>query len=325
MNPASRLRRRALLLTMLAGAAECVRAEAPLRLLVAYAAGGPADLVARQLMSVLQPGLPRPVRVENLPGAGGALGVQRLLAGPADGSQLLVGTPSEAIVAPLLNTALQYRPRQLRLLGLASRVPMALVGGVHLPQAGLASLLAAHRSQGAQGLNYGSFGVGSLAHLAGHDFAERTGLQMLHVPFGGAAPLQRELQAGRVDLAFLPLGAGLAEQLAAGRLRLYGLAAAQRDPRYPATPTVDEGAGIQGSRHSIWTGLFLPGQAGDAAAEAAKELLDRVLRDPAYRQLKLSEGVEPGTPLSLLEAQRFYEEEIARYQGIVAGVSLRLD
>lgn len=329
--PSLPLRRRRLLAAaccagLPAGAARAEEAAAALRLLVAYAAGGPADLVARQLAGFIQQQTARAPRVENLPGAGGGLGVQRLLGGAADGSQLLVGTPSETIVVPLINTALQYRPEQLRLVGLASHVQVALVAGPHITAPDLAALLAAARAGGSgPGLSYGSYGMGSLAHLAGHDFARRVGLPLLHVPFGGAAPLLRELAGGRVDLAFMPLAASVTELAGQGRLRLLALAAAQRDARRPQLPTVEEAAGIADCRHDFWTGLFLPRRAGESTAQAAQTLLERVLREPAYQQLKRGEGIEPGRPLALAQAERFHAAEIERYQRLVSDVSLRLE
>ncbi len=282
-----------------------------LRLIVAWPAGGPVDLVARQLEPLLQRSLGRPLVIENLPGAGGAIGVGKLLAATDDAPAWLVGTPSETIVAPLLNPALAYRPAQLRLLGVASTLPVALVGRMDGPRA-LAALLAERRA-GAQPVVCGNYGIGSHAHLAGQEFAARTGVPLLHVPHAGAAPLLRELVAGRVDLAFLPLNRGVLDLISQDRLRLLALAGERRDERFPAVPTVDEATGLAGFRHTLWVGVFLAATASDAAVRRARSALHDALRDPGYRAQKLVEGVLPGEPLSEAELRRLHAEQIAHY------------
>lgn len=312
------LRRRALWPLLLAPALAGLPAAASdtPRLLVAYPAGGPADLVARQLAAALQKQTGQALRVENLPGAGGGLGVLRLLSTPGD---WLVGTPSETIVAPLLNPVLGYRPEQLRLVGIASRVATALVGAPQAPPVPLAALLAAAR-QTDRPLVCGNYGVGSLAHLAALELEARSGTRLLHVPHAGVAPLQRELVAGRIEMAFLPVNRALLELVEQGRLRLLGLAAEQRDPRWPDWPTVDEATGTGGIVHRLWVGLFVAVAAGAAAESAARSALDEALGDPAYQQQKLAEGVLPGRPMAAGEAAQLHADEIQHYRRLVASV-----
>lgn len=306
--------------------AEMAAADA-LKLVVAFPAGGPADVVARQLAPALQAAhaaADGPVRVDNIPGAGGGLGVQQLLAGPADGSRWLVGTPSETIVTPLVNPALRYRPEQLRLIGLASVVPVVLVGSPQGPHERLTELLNAARARpsGAP-LSFGSYGHASHAHLAAEAFAAGVGLETLHVPHTGVAPLLREMVAGRIDLAFVPLAASVREFIDQGRLRLHAFAQARRDPRYPDTPTIDEAAGTSGFRQALWVGVFLPSSVPEATRRRAHAALLIALEDETYRRLKQAEGNSPGTPLREAGAQRFYEEETARYRQTLSAMPVQ--
>ncbi|MEF7615353.1 tripartite tricarboxylate transporter substrate-binding protein [Aquincola sp. MAHUQ-54] len=287
--------------------------EAP-ALVVAYPAGGPVDLVARQLAAALQQQTGRAPRVENLPGASGGIGVARLLGGRSAG--WLVGTPSEVVVAPLLNPALGYQPEQLRLAGVASTVAVALVGAPSDDGRPLAALLEAARL-GGRPLVCGNYGVGSHAHLAGLALAERTGVPLTHVPHTGVAPLLRELAAGRVDLAFVPLQRGVAEFVAQGRLRLHALAAAARDARWPALPTLEEASGAAGFDERLWVGVFVPAAAGPAALAEAGAALATALRDEAYRAQKLAEGAQPGEPMTTDEAATLLAQETARYRARV--------
>lgn len=284
------------------------------RLLVAYPAGGPADLVARQLSAALQQQTGQALLVENLPGAGGGLGVARMLASDA---HWLIGTPSETIVAPLLNPVLGYRPEQLRLVGVASHVAIALVGAPESPARPLAALLAAARDAG-QPLAWGNYGVGSHAHLAALEFAQRTGAELLHVPHGGVAPLQRELAAGRISLGFLPINRTLLDLVDQGRLRLLALAAERRDPRWPGLPTVDEATGTRGIVHRMWVGLFIAATADTRTDAAARSALDKALGDPAYQQQRVAEGVRAGQPMSAAEAAQWHSDEIGHYRRLVA-------
>ncbi|HSI59696.1 MAG TPA: tripartite tricarboxylate transporter substrate binding protein [Ideonella sp.] len=292
----------------------------PVRVIVPYPAGGPADVLARQLEPAMRASLGQPLLIQNLPGAGGGLGIQRLLAGPLDGSQALAGTPSDTIVAPLLNPVLGYRPEQLRLIGIASAAPVVLVGGTHLPQATLASLLAAARAPEAAGLSYGSYGVGSHAHLLAEEFAAKLKLTLLHVPYAGAAPLLQDLLAGRIDIAFLPLAGALRDAIAQGRVRLLAFASASRNLHHPEVPTVNEAAGLSGFEHDLWVGLFASAALPEEALAPWRAALHAALRDPEFRRLKLAEGSMPGNPMDASSAQRFYEAECARYRRLAGGL-----
>jgi tripartite-type tricarboxylate transporter receptor subunit TctC len=289
------------------------------RVIVAYPVGGPADLVARQVAAALQRQTGSAPLIENVPGAGGGLGVARLLASTAASPGWMVGTPSETIVAPLLNPVLGYRPEMLRLVGIASTVPVALVASLQGPARPLGAMLAGSRD-GTQPLICGNYGVGSHAHLAGVELAARTRTPLLHVPHAGVAPLLRELVGGRIDIAFLPLNRSVLDLVDQGRLRLLGLAAERRDGRLPDLPTVDEAAGVSGIAHRLWVGLFIPASAGDAGRAAAGAALAAALDDPAYRAQKLAEGVLPGEPMTQAEADRLYAAEITQLRRWVAAL-----
>lgn len=302
-------------LLALAAAGPTTGAEDAPALLVGYPAGGPVDLVARQLSAALERQTGRAPRVENLPGAGGGIAVARLLGGRSGGAWL-VGTPSDVVVAPLLNPALDYQPEQLRLAGVASTVAVALVGAPSEAAPPLAAMLAQARGQG-RPLVCGHYGVGSHAHLAGLALAARSGAPMTQVPHTGVAPLLRELAAGRIDLAFVPLQRSVGEFVAQGRLRLLALAASQRDPRWPALPTLEEAGGPAGFDERLWVGVFVPASAGPVVLAEAGRALAAALRDDAYRAQKLAEGVLPGDPMSAEEADRLLADETARYRARV--------
>jgi tripartite-type tricarboxylate transporter receptor subunit TctC len=299
-----------------------LRAADLVRLIVAYPPGGAADVVARRLQERMRLVPSQPLVVENLPGAGGGLAVQRLLAGPADGSQWLVGTISEAIVAPLLNPTLGYQPEQLRLVGIAAGAAMVLVGRAATdPQASLVSLLEAARRPGAAALAVGNFGHGSISHLMAEDLALRTAAPVLHVPHAGMAPLLRELIAGRVELAFVPMAASVAEWVQQGRLRLHAVAALQRDPKFPAVPTLDEALGTNGFRQQLWVGIFLPAGVPETSWDRAAAALAAAQTDPDFQRIQRSESSEPGVPMGAAQARALHAADIAHYRRLVGVIA----
>lgn len=319
------LSRRAWVATAAAlGMARAFGSEAEtLRLLVAYPPGGPTDVLARQMEQVVQRALARRVLVDNVPGVAGGLGVQRLLAAAGPSTTLLVGSPSETLLAPLVNRALTYQPEQLRLIGLVTHLPVALVGGAHLVEPNLAALLK-RRTSASRSLSYGSYGIGSHAHLVGEDFSARAQLALLHVPYSGVAPLLRELVGGQIDLAFLPLTLQVHDLVDQGRLRMYGLASSRASLRSPTDAHIEQHAGFDGFRHDLWSGVFVARTAPAAWAEQAQQVVRAVSSDPAFVQRKKEEGIEVASPVSAADADKWFAAEVGRYRKLVDRLAIGL-
>lgn len=321
----SKLRRRTLLGAIALSAAG-VRAQTfpsrPLTLVVPYPAGGPADVTARQMVPALRKSLGQPLIIDNAPGASGALGIQKLLNAPVDGHHLLMGTPSDVILAPLALAAVKHKPEQLRLLGLASRAPLVLVGGPQSPARNLDELMAGTRKAGGKPLSYGSIGPGSLYHLVAEDFSARTKLQTIHVPYKGVAPLLQDLMGGLVEFAFLPSAGNLVELVSQGKLRAYAIAADQRLTRLPEVPTVAQATGLKDFEYEIWGGLFVPAGVPTGAVERLAAAVKEAQRDPDYRAAIEASGAAPGNPMTPAEAERFFVAQSARYRHIAQAVKL---
>ena len=318
------LRRRELGLLALAAACPVLARAADVltTLLVPYPAGGPGDVAARQMLPLLRNGLGHVVIAENLAGAGGALAVQKMLSAPPDGRTLVLGTPNETILAPLALSAVKYAPEQLRLLGMVNVSPLVLVGAPQLPYATLADLLAAQRKPGAKQLNYGTSGIGSLFHLVSEDFCARAGLQMLHVPYKGTAPLLQDLVGGQIDLAFVPTGGSVPAFINEGRLRAYALTRAQRYERLPAVPTMAQAAGIDGFDYELWGGIFGSREVPEATQRTINAAINQALQDPGLQEQMRASGGSAGRPLSLEQAQEFFQRETLKYQQIARSIRL---
>lgn len=317
--------RRAFVLAALASACTAQAQGFPsktLTLVVPYPAGGPADATARWLEPGLRKALGQLIVVDNVGGAGGSLGIQKVLGAPADGHQFLMGTPSDVILTPLALAAVKHRPEQLRLVGLATRAPLVLVGSMPLQAHTVQDLLSGARQPGARVLSYGSLGAGSLYHLLAEDLCARQKIHMTHVPYKGVAPLVQDLIGGQIDLAFLPAAGNLGDLIQHGKLRALAVTDGQRLARLPEVPTMNEALGTADFVHEIWAGLFVPRSVPADAALRLNAAVNAALQDPDYRRQVEASGASVGARLGLAEADSYLAEQNARYRRIAQAVKL---
>jgi tripartite-type tricarboxylate transporter receptor subunit TctC len=289
-------------------------------MIVPYPAGGPADLIARQMLPTLRKSLGQTVIVDNISGAGGAVGIQKLLAAPADGHFLVIGTPSDVVLGPLTLTAVKHKPEHLRLLGLVTRAPLVLVGGAQAPTRKLDGLLGAARK--GKEYTYGSIGIGSLYHLVAEDFAARHKLRMTHVPYRGVAPLLQDLIGGQVDLAFLPSAGNLVDMIGQGKLRPYAVTDSRRLERLPNVPTIAEATGLKDFDYEIWGGPFVARGVPGHVVQRLNKAVNETLQDTEFRRQIEAGGSVVGAPMNLAEAERFLVDETARYRRLAQQVKV---
>jgi len=240
----------------------------PVRLVVPFAAGGAVDTVARALGQKLMEGWKQPVLVDNRPGAGGNIAADAVAKAPPDGYTLLITTQGFAI-SPSLYTKLPFdATRDLAPVTQLTSSFLVLVCSPQLPATSIRELIALARARPGA-INYGSTGVGAPPHLLGELLKSSSGLDMLHVPYKGDAPLTQALLAGEVQVAFMPL-AGVLPHIKSGRLRALGVSGKARSATMPDVPTFTE-AGIA-FEFTGWLGIFAPGL-------APRELVTRIQRE----------------------------------------------
>lgn len=294
----------------------------PISIVVPYPAGGPADVTARQMEAVMRRSLGQSMVVENIAGASGAIGIDKVLAGPKDGSMVLFGTPSDIILAPIALAAVKHKPDQLRMVGMATRTPLLLVGGMQLPPQKLAEMIRTGKAAGAKPLSYGSMGTGSMPHFAGEDFAARTQLKMTHVPYKGIAPLVQDLIGGQVDLGFLPVAGNTLDLVMQGKLRAYAVSSDSRLAKLPDVPTIAEATGIGEFNFEIWGGLFVSKSVSMETAKRLNAAANDALADADYQRQIEAAGASLGNKVSLQEAEAFYVGQVARYVKLAAAIKL---
>lgn len=292
------------------------------RLVVPYNPGGITDILARGLMQPMTATLGHSVVVENRPGANGSIGATLVARAPADGLTLLVGVTDTHAVNPAAMRDLPYVPeRDFIPVNLITRVPLALAVGP--TQRGLQDLRAFVAAAKARpgGLTHSSWGVGSVSQIAMLRIGEAAGIELLHVPFTGAAPAAQALAAGQVDSMIMPAGA--AEALARdGNVRVLAVLSPERLPLLPNVPTMKE-QGVDLSV-SIFQGLFAPARTPAPVVALLNQAVARGLQDPQMLEI-LRGQASVAEPMTTPQLAELVKEEQEAWGRVVRTANIRLD
>jgi tripartite-type tricarboxylate transporter receptor subunit TctC len=292
-------------------------------IVVPYPAGGPSDFVARTIQPELSQQLGETILVDNVGGVGGTLGIQRALAAAADGHTLVLGSPNELILTPLVVQAARHKPEELRPVAFLTGAPLVLLARRDMSADGFDELLATAHKPGAKELSYGSSGIGSLYHLVAEAFGQRANLRLLHVPYKGVSPLLADLMGGQIDIAFLPLGGTVPALIKEGKVKAYGVTTRQPATQMPDLPTLASSKGFEGFEFDVWAGLFVARSTPEGVVNRLNQAVNEGLRASEYRKIFEGRGTmvfEPMTPEAL---NRHYANEIARYQGLAKAIHVQ--
>ncbi len=280
--------------TMLAG--PCALAQTypsrPVRLIVPFAPGGGSDIIARVLAPHLSELLAQQVLIDNRPGAGTIIGAELAAKSPPDGYTLFLGITGTMAINPSMYRKLPYDPvRDFAAIGLVGTGPNVLVVHPSLPARSIPQLISIAKNYPGK-LSYASAGTGGAPHLAGELFKSMAGIDMVHIPYKGAAPATTDLLAGQVQVMFAGLGAAL-PFVKTSRLRALGVAGAKRTRALPDVPAIAEY--LKGFEASTWFALFAPaGTPRPVIARLNAEVIKAMMLPPLEQQLA-SQGYEPLT------------------------------
>ena len=278
------------------GAAPARAQQKAVRIIVAFAPGGPVDSVARVIASPLGEALGRTVIVENKPGANGVLGAQEVLRAPADGATLWLTSVGAAAINTSLYDHLPYdMMRDFAPVSLVVNNVEVLVVNADNKAKTAAEFVAAAKA--AKDTPMASSGVGSVPHLAIEQLGRATGATFLHVPYKGAAPALTDLMGGRVD-GFFGDVPGLIGFVKAGRLRAIGVAAAHRHPSLPDVPTFQE-QGLAGVDTNNWYAIFVNAKTPTATIAALDQAIGSAIKAAADQLLAMGAEPAPSTPAEL--------------------------
>ena len=241
---------------LLAGTADAQQFPTrPIRFVVPFSPGGPADIAARVVSVKATELLGQPMVIDNRPGGGGIAGAEIVAKAKPDGYTVLLCSTSVLVFNPILQKAPYDPMRDFTHVSLVMSAPYLLLVHPSFPAQTVSDLLAVAKTR-PNGLNYGSSGAGSAAHLTGERFRAMTGIRMTHVPYKGSGPAAIDLMAGQLDLVFESLASSLAH-VNAKRLRTLGVSTLKRFPLTPQIPTISE-SGVPGFESVTWQGFCAP-------------------------------------------------------------------
>ncbi len=292
-------------------------------MVVPYPAGGGSDVMARVVNSEMGKQLGQTIIVENVAGAGGAIGVQKVISAPADGHTILLGSPMELVLTPLGMAAARYKPEDLRLVGRWGSTSMVLLARKDLPANSVDELAALAKRPGNQELTYGSIGPGSLYHLLGERFTQLTGTKMLHVPYKGGAPLVQDLLGGQIDIVFMPLAGNIPDLIEGGKVKALGLAAASRHPKLSSIPLIKDSKGMEDFVYGLWSGVQTSKSVPEDVAAKINKAVNETLKNPGVRKAIEAGGSIPSSGASLAELARSYSADIQAYRAIAKSINLQ--
>jgi tripartite-type tricarboxylate transporter receptor subunit TctC len=309
MNPFTRATCVGLVAAVLCGAA-CAQAwpAKPVRVVVAFTAGGTTDILARSIGQQLSERLKQPFVVDNRPGAGGNLGTEMVVRSAPDGYTLMVASVGPIAVNPTLYPKLPYNPlTELVPIVLIADVPNVLVVHPSVPAKTFEEFLA-HAKANPGKLNYASTGIGTSAHLSGFLLAKRAGIEATHVPYKGADAL-RDMLSGRVQFSFATIPS-VVQHIQSGALRALAVSSAKRSRSLPDVPTVAE-RGFPGFEAGSWFGYFAPKGTPPEVVTTLNKAVNEILGVSTMEAQLIKEGADPagGTPEQFAQyVQREYEK-----------------
>jgi tripartite-type tricarboxylate transporter receptor subunit TctC len=302
----------------------------PLRLVVPYPPGGPLDAVSRMLANKMEGRLGQPVIVENKPGAGGNIGADAVAKSAPDGYTMVVGAVATHAINPTLFPKLPYDPvKDFTPVSLVASVPNVLVlnreTASRLKIDSLADLVSYAKANPGK-LNYGSGGNGSAGHLAGELFKMMAKLDMVHIPYNGAAPAKLALLGGETDLMFDNLASATAN-IRDGKLKALAVTTAKRAAAQPDLPTLAEAGakyGLSGFDINTWFGILVPANTPAAVVTRLHSEIDHALRTDELKQKMALLGAEP-SPTSPEEFASLIANDLKKYAAVVKASGARVD
>jgi len=294
----------------------------PMRLLVPFPPGGPADVLSRVVAKKLSEGLGQQMLIENRAGAGGTTAMEIVAKSPADGYTIGLGSNSTFAIAPSLYHNLGYDPfKSFAPVSLIARSTSVIVINAAVPANTLKEFIALAKKRSGQ-LNYGSNGNGTIPHLAGLLFQQMTGTKFVHVPYKGVAPMTNDLIAGQVQVGFI-VSAGLDQHVRAGKLKALAVAGSKRLPQLPDVPTTAE-AGLAGFETYTWFGMAVAQGTPSNIIQRLNAELHRALAAKDVQNVLVNQGFEAEATTPEQFAQ-YISAEAEKWSPIVKASGMKVD
>jgi tripartite-type tricarboxylate transporter receptor subunit TctC len=288
--------------------------ERPVKIVVPYPAGGSNDIIARVLAQKLGERDGQSFFVENRAGASGNIGAEVVATSAADGYTLLVTAPPPLTTNVALYKSLPFDPATaFAPVALLATVPIVLMVHPSLPVKNVQELIALAKAKPGT-LNFGSSGIGSTNHLAGELLKSMTGIDIVHVPYKGAAPAMNDLIAGHIPMMFDNMP-GVLPQVKGGAVRAIAVAGATRAAALPDVPTVAE-SGVPGFEAFSWFGMVAAAKTPAATLQKLQGDVSAILATPNMKTRLADLGAEPGT-VSGAAFGKFLADDTAKWAKVI--------
>ena len=321
--PTARFTRRALCAAAMALTLPAAMAwtDKPVKMVVPAPAGGTMDVVARIVAEQLSADIGQPVIVDNKPGAGGAIGVQALLAAPADGNAIMMTASNVLAEIPHVMKANFDPLKDVKPVTAIARAYMVLIGAPNLEAKDTKSLVAWVKANPGK-VSFASYSAGTASHYAGMILNQKAGLDMQHVPFPGSPPALQQVMGGQIPLMFDGM-ATTKPLAAAGKVQVYGIASKARSPQMPNVPTMAE-QGYPEMDYSNWVGVIVGANVPAPLVEKINAAIVKAASVPKVRDRLVAAGfdMEPLTPPAQLAAA--LKAEFDRNAAIVKQFNIKL-
>ena len=296
--------------------------DKPIRLVIPFPAGGGADSMARPLAQKLTTQLGQPVVLDHKSGAGGTIAAETAAAASPDGYTLMFATLGTHAINPSLYAKLRYDPvKDFVPVALTHVAPRVLVVHPSVPAQNVKELLALAKAKPGT-LTFGSSGNGGVNHLAGELMKSMAGVDMIHVPYKGAAPAAVDLLGNRLSMVFDSIVVW-SDHIKTGKVRALGVSSAQRSAALPNVPSIAE-AGLPGFDVANWLGVLAPAKTPAAIVAKLNAELRSAMTDPDMRQQMAAVGVDPATSTPQ-EFGDIIRKDIAKWAVVVKATGARLD
>ena len=293
----------------------------PVKIVVPFAVGGPADVFARVLAQRLPELLGQAFVVDNKPGAGAVIGTDLVAKSPADGYTLLLMSNAHTVN----ETLVQNKPYQLTrdFVGVApiNSSDLVLVAHPSVPANNVRELLALAKARPGK-LNYASSGTGTPYHMAGELFKSMSGAFLVHIPYRGSSGARTDVLGGQVDLMFDAVTT-MTEQVRAGKVKALATTGKQRSAVLPEVPTVDE-SGVPGYEATIWLGLMAPKGTPAAVVQRLNEAVSKIVSQPELQQSWARQGAAP-LVMNPQVFDKYVQDDIAKWAKVIHAAHIKAD
>ena len=293
----------------------------PVKVMVPFAPGGTADIVARLVSVRLAEDLGQQFVVENRGGAGGTIAAAIVAKSSADGYTLLAAPQGVAFNATLYSKLPYDTLKDLVPAAMIGPTPNVMVVNPGLPIHTVSEFIAYAKASPGK-LAYGSGGVGSAGHLPVELFQSLTRTTLTHVPYKGSGPALTDLMSGQIQAMILTMPAAVS-YIKAGKLRAIAVSGAKRSPAMPDLPTIAE-TGVTGYEYAPWYGWFVPGGTPRPVIERLNAAVNKAISEPVLREQFASQGLEPD-PMTPERFDKVFRADILRWGRIIRDLGLKAD